>query len=146
MTNLMPYLNFPGTTREAMTFYHSVIGGDLGMSTFGEFGAAPAGSPAADQIMHAQIVSGNMRLMASDIVPGFGPEVTVGNNYAVSVVGPEDEQLSEWFAKLSEGGTVEMELAVQVWGDKYGAFTDRFGTPWMFNIETGDSPNAQAQA
>lgn len=142
MTSLMPYLMFPGTAREAMTFYHSVIGGDLGVSTFGEFGAAPADSPAVDKVMHAQIVSGDLRIMGSDYVPGFGPEVTAGNNFAVSVVGPEDEKLTEWYTKLSQGGEVEMELAVQVWGDKYGAFTDRFGIPWMFNIETGDSPAA----
>lgn len=135
MTSLMPYLNFPGTTREAMTFYHSVIGGDLGISTYGEYGAAPEGHEAFEKVMHSQIVSGELRLMASDVVPGFGPEVTVGNNYAVSVVGPEDEKLVDWFNRLSEGGRVEMPLEVQVWGDKYGAFTDRYGIPWMFNIE-----------
>ena len=31
---LNPYLNFPGTTREAMTFYQSVLGGELQISTF----------------------------------------------------------------------------------------------------------------
>lgn len=142
MTSLMPYLNFPGTTREAMTFYHSVFGGDVGFSTYGEFGAAPEGHEAFDKVMHSQLVSGDLRLMASDIVPGFGPDVTIGNNYAVSVVGPEDEKLTDWFTRLSVGGQLEMPLEVQVWGDKYGAFTDQFGIPWMFNIEIASAEGA----
>jgi predicted 3-demethylubiquinone-9 3-methyltransferase (glyoxalase superfamily) len=28
MNAITPYLNFGGNTREAMTFYHSVLGGD----------------------------------------------------------------------------------------------------------------------
>ena len=35
---LNPYLTFPGTAREAMTFYQSVLGGELTISTFGEYG------------------------------------------------------------------------------------------------------------
>ena len=36
--SLAPYLNFPqGQTREAMTFYQSVFGGKLDISTFGDF-------------------------------------------------------------------------------------------------------------
>ncbi|MGO2110025.1 MAG: VOC family protein [Pseudoclavibacter sp.] len=135
MTNLMPYLNFPGTTREAMTFYQAALGGELGFSTYGEFQAVEAGHPAYDKIMHSQIVSDDVRLMASDVVEGFTPPTMFGNNISVSLVGPEDEKLTEMFAKLSEGGEVGMPLEVQVWGDKYGAFTDKFGVPWMINIE-----------
>ncbi|GGA71161.1 VOC family protein [Pseudoclavibacter endophyticus] len=144
MTNLMPYLNFPGTTREAMTFYHEALGGEVGFSTYGEFGAAPEGSPAFDKIMHAQLVNDTLRLMASDVVEGFGPPVTYGNNYAVSLVGPEEEQLTEIFNRLSEGGTVEMPLEQQVWGDRYGSFTDKFGVPWMVNIEVQSAEGAGA--
>ena len=142
----MPYLNLPGTTREAMTFYHEALGGEVGFSTYGEFGAVPADHEAADKIMHSQITNGTVRLMASDIVPGFGPHVDMGNNYAVSLVGPELDELTEIFEKLSAGGTIEMPLEKQIWGDIYGAFTDKFGVPWMINIETGESPAAQAQA
>ena len=137
MTNLMPYLSFPGTAREAMTFYHEALGGEVGFSTYGEFGAAPEGHEAHDKIMHSQIVNGTVRLMASDHVPGFGPDVEylAGNNMSVSVVGPEQEELTAAFHKLAEGGTIEMPLEKQVWGDVYGAFTDKFGIQWMFNIE-----------
>lgn len=146
MTNLMPYLNFPGTTREALTFYHEALGGEVGFATYGEFGAAPEGHEAFDKVMHGQLVSGDLRLMASDIVPGFGPDVTIGDNYAVSLVGPELEKLTDIYNALSAGGTVVMPLEKQVWGDVYGSFTDKFGVPWMVNIETGESPDSQQAA
>ncbi|MCO8269995.1 hypothetical protein M1L60_05240 [Actinoplanes sp. TRM 88003] len=37
-SQLNPYLTFDGTAREAMEFYRSVLGGDLKVNTFGEFG------------------------------------------------------------------------------------------------------------
>ena len=41
---LNPYLTFHGTAREAMTFYQQVLGGDLTISTFGEYGPEGEGS------------------------------------------------------------------------------------------------------
>ena len=38
-TKLNPYLNFPGTAREAMSFYESVFGGTLTVMTFADAGA-----------------------------------------------------------------------------------------------------------
>ncbi len=42
---LTPYLSFRDNARQAMEFYQQVFGGDLVLSTFGEFGMAdsPAG-------------------------------------------------------------------------------------------------------
>ncbi|CAM3490005.1 glyoxalase [Dermacoccus barathri] len=31
-----------------------------------------------------------------------------------------------------------MPLAVQMWGDEFGMFTDKFGTRWMVNIATSE--------
>ena len=49
------------------------------------------------------------------------------------------EALTRYFSGLSEGGTVETELATQMWGDDYGAIVDRFGVRWMFNIANAAS-------
>ncbi|HEX6918036.1 MAG TPA: VOC family protein, partial [Phycicoccus sp.] len=66
---LNPYLTFPGTARDAMTFYQQVLGGDLNVSTFGEFG--DPGAPGADGVMHAQLETPDgFVLMASDTRPG----------------------------------------------------------------------------
>ena len=47
-SRLNPYLNFSDNAREAMEFYKSIFGGDLTLSTFGEYGGE---GPAADQVM-----------------------------------------------------------------------------------------------
>jgi PhnB protein len=131
-SRLNPYLSFPGTAREAMEFYQSVFGGNLRMSTFGEFGAPD--EPHADKVMHAMLETDNgFTLMASDTVPGM-KDVTVGDNVVVSISGDDADDLREYWEKLSAKGTVQMPLEKQVWGDEYGALQDQFGTNWMIDI------------
>jgi PhnB protein len=132
---LNPYLNFAGTTREAMTFYHSVLGGELTMSTFGEYGAE---GPAADGIMHAQLATDDgLTLMASDLPPGQEESFTPGSMMSCSLSG-DGERLRAFWDGLSEGATVTMPLEKQMWGDEFGMLVDRFGTPWMVNIAGGE--------
>ena len=127
---LTPYLNFRDNAREAMEFYQQVFGGELTISTFGEFGMAEAG---ADLVMHAQLeTSLGFTLMASDAPPGM--DFSEGTGITVAITGDDVDDLRGYFAKLSEGGTVETPLELQMWGDEYGALTDRFGIPWMANI------------
>lgn len=40
------------------------------------------------------------------------------------------------FKALGEGGTIEMALAEQFWGDYFGSLRDKFGTQWMFNTSS----------
>jgi PhnB protein len=128
---LNPYLTFPGTAREAMTFYKDVFGGELTMNTFGEFGAEGEGN---DGIMHAQLEApGGMVLMASDTAPGQGEGFRAGDHMSVSLSG-DDEALRGYWDGLSQGATVTMPLEKQMWGDEFGMLTDRFGIPWMVNI------------
>ena len=51
---LNPYLSFEDSAREAMTFYQSVLGGELTISTFAELHASD--DPAEqDKVMHSQL-------------------------------------------------------------------------------------------
>lgn len=126
---LNPYLNFPGTARAAMEFYQSVLGGELTLSTFGEFGGEPA-----DGIMHAQLTTPlGFTIMASDLPEGIPHQP--GTNVSLSISGEGDaDTLRGYFAALSEDGRIEMPLEKQVWGDEFGACTDKFGINWMVNI------------
>lgn len=130
-TRLNPYLNFPGTARQAMEFYRDVLGGDLRISTFGEFGSD---DPAArDNVMHAILEAPNgLTLMASDLAPGM--EHKPGENIAISLSGDDPDTLRRYWEKLSADGTVTMPLEKQVWGDEFGMCTDRHGIGWMVNI------------
>ena len=44
-TRLNPYIQFDGTAREALEFYKGVFGGELTLSTFGDFGDKEAPAP-----------------------------------------------------------------------------------------------------
>ncbi len=135
-SRLNPYISFAGDARQAMEFYQSVFGGELRMNTFGEFGAQDA--PEADKIMHSQLQTDNgFTLMASDTPPGM--EHNPGTNITVSLSGDDSDLLHGYWEKLSSGGTVQMPLEKQMWGDEFGSCVDRFGVPWLVNI-------AQAQA
>ncbi|MGI8457727.1 MAG: VOC family protein [Propionibacteriaceae bacterium] len=125
-----PYLSFRSTAREALEFYRDVFGGELVMSTFGEFGMPDV---AADQIMHGQLeTSAGFVLMGSD-VPESMPH-TGGSTLTVCLNGDDVDQLHGYWEKLIQGADVSTPLEKMMWGDEYGACTDRFGIPWMINI------------
>ena len=62
MTRLTPYLSFPGTARQALTFYQEVFGGELELNTLGDFGREDG---PADAIAHGML-QGPVELFASD--------------------------------------------------------------------------------
>ena len=129
-SRLNPYLSFSGNAREAMEFYRNVFGGELTVSTFGEFGADDAAI--ADQVMHAQLeTEGGFTLMASDPPPGAGQP---SSNGAISLSGEDGDELRGYWDELSDGGTVVTPLERQMWGDEFGQCVDRFGVRWMVNI------------
>jgi PhnB protein len=130
-SRLNPYINFDGDAREAMEFYRDVLGGELVINTFGEYGSD---DPAiADKTMHAQLeTERGFTLMASDTAPGM--EHRPGTNITISLSGEDGDELRGYWDKLAESGTVGMPLEKQMWGDEFGMLTDRFGIAWMVNI------------
>lgn len=129
-TILSPYLNFMGQTKAAMKFYQSVFGGNLKMQTFKEAGF-PHDPKDDDKVIHASL-EGKVSFMSSD--GDDKHQVTMGNNINMSLMGDDEAELTSYFNKLAEGGTVNMPLAKQFWGDIYGQLTDKFGVHWMVNI------------
>ncbi|MEU4565352.1 VOC family protein [Micromonospora sp. NPDC023956] len=131
-SRLNPYLTFDGNAREAMEFYRSVFGGQLQISTFGEYGSP--GPDSADKVMHAMLTTDRgYVLMASDTPPGM-PYHKPGDAITCSLSGDPGEGLEEVWEHLSDGGTVTMPFEKQMWGDLYGMCVDRFGIPWMVNV------------
>jgi len=130
--NLNPYLGFRDTARQAIEFYHSVFGGKLEISTFGEMHASE--DPAeADKVMHAQLTADNgLILMASDAPNSM--EVKEGSSISVSLSGDDADALRGYWEKLVVGGEIAEPLVQSPWGDTFGMVTDRFGTFWMVNI------------
>jgi PhnB protein len=130
-SQLNPYLGFDGDARQAMEFYRGVLGGDLAITTFGEFGQA--GTPIEDQVMHATLSTpAGYVLMASDTPPGM--DHNPGTTITISLSGDDEAELSGYFEGLSAGGTVTVPLERQMWGDLFGQCIDRFGIGWLVNI------------
>lgn len=128
---LNPYLSFDGNAREAMTHYQRVLGGELTLSTFGEFGQA--GTPIEHLIMHSSLATPRgLAIMGADTPPGM--EYQPGSTVTVVLSGDEEDVLRGYWEGLSEGGTVTVPLEPQMWGDLYGSCTDRFGIVWQVNI------------
>ena len=128
------YLTFDGNCREAFEFYRSVFGGDF--AAFQTFADGPDDMPVGEEekanVMHVSLPIGDSVLMGSDN-SSFGPPLSIGNNFSVSIVGQSREHCDEVFAKLSAGGSVTMPLQETFWGSYYGMWTDRFGINWMVN-------------
>jgi PhnB protein len=130
-SQLNAYLNFNGTTRQAMEFYASVFGGTLNLSTFAEYGAAE--SPDANRIMHAMLeTDAGYTIMAADVTSEMEYHPPAG--FSMSLSGDDGDVLRGYFEQLSIGGMTTMPLDKQVWGDEFGMCTDRFGVSWLVNI------------
>jgi PhnB protein len=136
-SKLNPYISFKDNAKEAMEFYKSVFGGTLTLSTFKE-GGAPVEPADADKIMHGMLIAENgMTLMAADTPPSM-PH-TSGTNIAISLSGENEEELTGYWNKLSEGGTATVPLAKAPWGDIFGMLTDKFGIKWLVNVTAKQS-------
>ena len=132
-TTLNPYLSFRDNAREAMNFYQSVFGGELTLSTFGEFQASE--DPAeAEKIMHGMLTTTQgLVLMGADTPNSM--EFSSGSSISISLSGEDEGELRGYYDKLSGGGgTVTMPLEKAPWGDTFGMCKDKFGVDWLVNI------------
>lgn len=141
MAQTSTYLNFHRNTEEAFNFYKSVFGGDFENGKIHRFGEIPPqeGMPPiaeADRtlVMHIALpILGGHLLMGTDAPESMGFKLNQGNNVYISLHPDSRSEADHLFAKLSEGGEVEMPLQDVFWGDYYGSFTDKFGIKWMVN-------------
>ena len=133
-TILNPYISFHTNAREALEFYQSVFGGDLTISTFGDFPGMGVPDEELGGAMHGQLTTpGGLTLMAADTPSHMGYEAPSGAAVTISVSGDDDEELDRYWAGLSEGGTVVLPFEPAPWGDRFGMLKDRFGVDWMLN-------------
>lgn len=136
MKGIVPYLNFDGDCRQAMSFYQQCLGGELDVRGFsdGQFdGSLPPG--AQDRVMHARLDLGPVVIMASDTMPGM--PFQRGNGVWLNLECESGEEVDALYGKLSEGGRGVMPPADTFWGAYFAMLTDRHGVGWMLNHERG---------
>jgi len=132
-----PFLLFDGNCAEAMTFYHTCLGGELTLTKLGD-------TPMKDQlppekhnrIINAHLKSGALEFSATDWMasPSFEPKQ--GNMSALFVIGGTYDELKTVFDQLKDGADKErlQELHDMPFGT-YGQFYDRYGVQWIFKGE-----------
>src|SRR5881394_316332 len=102
MTGPAPYVLFPGTAREALTFYGEVFGCAVQLHSFGEFNRADG---PADAIAHGYLTEGPVALSGADVSGDERPLRCEGLMLALlGTAAPAT--LRTWFSRLSEGGRV----------------------------------------
>lgn len=133
--SLNPYLTFTKSTKEAMTRYHEILGGDLEVMTFDQLPSSDelAGQVPGDLVMHALLtLDDGCKLMASDDPSGDGLAV---KGVSLNLTFSDADEARRVFDALADGGTVTMPLEPTFWAPLFGMCVDRFGVPWMFNFE-----------
>jgi len=129
---LSPYVNLQGRAREAMEFYHQVLGGSLELQTLNERGESRPAGP-GDHVAHARLEADGALIIASDGHPKYPAKV--GENLAIALSGTDRERLIKIFKALAEGGRLKGPLAKQPWGADVGYLMDKFGINWVVSID-----------
>ncbi len=131
-TNVEPYLFFGGRCEQALEFYRTAAGAQIGMIM--RFNESPEPMPAGmlqagfeKKIMHCNFRIGDTTLMASD---GMNDK-SVFSGFSLALNVSTEADADRVFAGLSDGGKIKMPLAKTFWSPRYGMLTDRFGVDWM---------------
>ncbi|MEQ8715977.1 MAG: VOC family protein [Acidimicrobiales bacterium] len=137
--SIHPYLFFTHTTREAMSRYRDILGGQLDIMSLADL---PDGEEVPfevpdDFVVHAALTFGDGDLlMASDDPTGDGSGV---KGAAVNITITDHDEARRIFEALAEGGSVQMPIGETFWSPLFGSCVDRFGVSWMVNVERDDS-------
>jgi PhnB protein len=130
------YLFFDGRCEEAIDFYRNAVGAELTMLVrFKDSpephqpGTIPPG--AENKIMHASLRIGDTTILASD---GRCMGQTNFQGFALSLAPSDEAEAKRLFARLGEGGKVQMPLAKTFYSPCFGMVTDHFGLLWMIYV------------
>ena len=129
------YLSFGGRCEEALEFYKQALGAEVIMMMRWKESPDPAmkAPPSSEEkIMHAIFKVGATTLMADD---GMGQEKAEFKGFTLSINVPDDAEAKRVFAALGDGASVKMPLMKTFWTSSWGMLTDKFGVPWMVNVE-----------
>ncbi|MFZ6655391.1 VOC family protein [Undibacterium sp. TJN19] len=129
----IPHLNFRNSARQALSFYHTVFGGNLSIISYQDAGNVT--DPAeANNVMWGQVVSDSgFRVMAYD-VPGHTTWEQGDKSVFVVVEADTAEEITAYWEKLSGDSTILQALAPAQWASLYGMLKDCFGVVWVMNV------------
>jgi PhnB protein len=134
---IQPYLFFDGRYEEAFEFYRSALGAEvLMMMRYKENpephseSQAPPGSE--NKIMHLRMRIGDSEVMASDGLCQGAPDF---KGFSLSYKARSESEADQVFARMAEGGQVQMPLTKTFFSPRFGMVADRFGVSWMIIVD-----------
>ncbi len=131
---LYPFIRFNDSKgQEAMNFYKDCFGGELEVMKVKDSPMAkdiPADKQ--ENIMHSMLKSDKATFIGMDMMRD---KAVIGDNVGISIDCESDEQLRDYFTKLSAGGDVFMAPEMQFWGGLFAVLTDKYGVEWMLNYQ-----------
>ncbi len=129
------YINFAGRCEEALEFYKKSIGAEItGLMRWKESPDKDMKRPPGyeEKVMNAAFRIGETQLMADD---GMGEKTAEFKGMSLVIEVADDVEAKRVFTALGEGGNVTMPLAKTFWTSSFGMLTDKFGVPWMVNVQ-----------
>ena len=131
---LIAYLAFDGTCREAFEFYRDALGGEIVYAaTVGESPMAAQMPPESHgRMMHMHLQVGSAALMGADMQAGCSTNAG-GGDVTLNAMLDSIEEAERVWAKLSDGAEIRMPLEPTFWATRFGVLVDRYGKSWMIN-------------
>ena len=129
------YVTFDGRCEEALEFYKKSIGAVFTslMRWKDSQDKDMKGPPGYEEkIMNASFRIGETELMADD---GMGDKRAEFKGMTLAIEVADDAEAKRVFTALGEGGSITMPLMKTFWTSSFGMLTDKFGVPWMVNVE-----------
>lgn len=127
MQKITPFLWFDDNAEEAANFYVSLFG-DSKVATVTRYGEAGPGAPGS-------VMTIKFELAGEEFVGlNAGPHFKFTPAVSFYVACETAEEVDALWKKLSEGGSVLMELDKYPFSEKFGWVADRFGLSWQLNL------------
>jgi len=138
MTQINSYLTFNGNCRQAMQFYRDCLGGELSLQTIGESPLSEKMPAQMKQsILHAMLTNKNIVLMGSDMVGEAG--LLRGNAVSLMLNCSSEEEINQFYDKLSAGGKATHPLHTSFFGALFGDLVDKYGNQWLLHYDKKQS-------
>ena len=130
------YVTFGGRCEEALEFYKKAVGAEVkDLLRWKDSPDAAMQPPSGyeEKVINASFRIGDTELMADD---GMGAKEVEFKGMTLALSVADDAEAKRVFTALGEGGSVQMPLAKTFWTSSFGMLTDKFGVPWMVNVDT----------
>lgn len=110
--NIHPCIWYNGNAKAAAEFYCSLF---------------PESKITVDTPLVVNFELFGQKFMGLNGGPMFKPNPSV----SFFLISESDEEIDEWWAKLSKGGLIMMPLNKYEWAERYGFLQDQFGLSWQ---------------